>query len=64
MTPLRDYRETTEAYSSWNGGKISHLWEISSFFSHSETDKNYIKWEIFFIKIIFLNMPVMQILEM
>ena len=32
------------------------------FSSHSETDKNYIKWEIFFSKVISLNTSIMQYL--
>jgi hypothetical protein len=31
-------------------------------FSHSETEKNDVKWEILLSKVIFLNTPVMQIL--
>lgn len=48
--------------ASWNNGQRSQLWEICSFFSHSETEKNDVKWEIFLSKVIFLNNPVMQIL--
>ena len=32
------------------------------FSSHSETEKNYIKWEIFFSKVISLNTSIMQYL--
>lgn len=54
-------RVVTEIHISSDNGQSSHLWE-NVLFSHSETEKNHIKWEIFFSKVILLSISIMQYL--